>query len=56
MSKTGADRPTTDEIEITPKMIEAGRYELALYNRDFEDPAEAVSRIFLAMREVEFQK
>lgn len=53
MSEIKADRPTTEEIEITPEMIAAGRYELATYNRDYEVPEDAVLRIYLSMRALE---
>ena len=47
-----ADRPAldNDDIEITPEMIEAGVVELSYFNRDFEDDADAVTRIYSAMR------
>jgi hypothetical protein len=37
------------EIEITPEMVEAGAYELASYNTDFESVEDAVVRIYEAM-------
>ena len=40
---------STDEIEITPAMIEAGCRELACYNGDYEGDDDAVIRIFDAM-------
>ena len=41
--------PKTDEIEITPEMIEAGANELCSFNRNFESEEQGVRRIFLAM-------
>jgi hypothetical protein len=38
-----------DEIEITPEMTEAGTRELCSFNRDYEDDADAVARIYRAM-------
>jgi DNA gyrase inhibitor GyrI len=37
------------EIEITPEMIEAGKYALASFNVDYESHASAAERVFLAM-------
>ena len=37
------------EIEVTPEMIEAGVSEFCSFDRRFDDEAEAVRRIFLAM-------
>ena len=42
---------STDEIEITPEMIEAGARELARFDRDFDDPRDAAARIYAAMIE-----
>ena len=41
------------EIEITPEMIEAGERELLSFSRKFEDDADAVIRIYQAMRPLE---
>jgi|HubBroStandDraft_6_1064221.scaffolds.fasta_scaffold6016521_1 hypothetical protein len=43
------DKNSTDEIEITPEMISAGARELARFDHDYEDPREAVERIYVAM-------
>lgn len=43
------DCNSTDEIEITPEMIEAGAAALAETNLDFETAEEAVARIYRAM-------
>jgi len=40
---------TTDEIEITPEMIEAGLHEFYTYDSRFDPEEDAVSRIFRAM-------
>jgi hypothetical protein len=48
---TGPDRPAddTDEIEVTPEMIEAGVAELKHFNPDFDRAEDAVRWIFEAM-------
>lgn len=43
------DRPTLEEIEITPAMIEAGVEELCLYDSREDTPDVAVRMIFEAM-------
>ena len=46
-----ADRPAseTDEIEITPEMIEAGIGALVSYDPRFDLEEDAVKKIFLVM-------
>ncbi|MGA8611857.1 MAG: hypothetical protein WB760_09115 [Xanthobacteraceae bacterium] len=43
---------STDEIEITEAMIEAGRAALAAYHHEFELPWDAVKRIYVCMERV----
>jgi len=43
------DDNSTDEIEITAAMIEAGRSELLEYDHDYESAESAVNRIYRAM-------
>jgi hypothetical protein len=43
------DANSTDEIEITPEMIEAGVSELCAYDHRFESMEGCVERIFTAM-------
>lgn len=45
------DKP---EIEITPKMIEAGVDELWGFDREYDDPREVAVKIFLAMTRARF--
>jgi hypothetical protein len=48
----GPDRPAnepTDEVEVTPEMIEAGAAELARYTTVFDTLEDGVGRIFRAM-------
>jgi hypothetical protein len=45
-------REPTDEIDITPEMIEAGVDALNLFNPGHEAEEDAVIRIFLAMASV----
>jgi hypothetical protein len=40
---------STDEIEITPEMIEAGIGELVAWNLDFHSEEDGVIRIYTAM-------
>ena len=40
---------STDEIEITPEMIEAGEAAYAAHDRRFSGDHELVAKIFLAM-------
>ena len=51
MNETG--RHSTDEIEITPEMIEAGCFAWNTYDSRFEDLDAVVKRIFSAMRTLE---
>jgi hypothetical protein len=46
-----ADRPAlnTDEIEVTPEMIEAGTAEFCGYDPRFEGPEDVVPEIYRAM-------
>jgi len=39
----------TDEIEITPAMIEAGTREMISFNRDWESDEDLVRRVYYAM-------
>ncbi len=41
--------PTTDEIEVTPEMVEAGMTELARYRYDHGNEEEVLAAIFRAM-------
>ena len=42
-------KPEEHDIEITPEMIEAGRWELIEYDNRFKLPQDAAARIFRAM-------
>jgi hypothetical protein len=59
MSKTvenpSRDRPT-DDIEVTPEMIEAGAYVLARYDESREPLEEGVRRIYTGMRRLESRR
>lgn len=47
-----ADRPTLDEIEVTPEMIEAGEIAFCEFEPLSETRAEAVARIYREMVKV----
>jgi hypothetical protein len=43
------ENDATDEIEITPAMIEVGERELRRFDKDYESHSAAVMRIYIAM-------
>lgn len=45
--------PATDEIEITPEMIEAGAAEVACYSPEETTAAEVAAEVFRAMLRVQ---
>jgi len=49
LDRPAGETDADDAIDITAEMIEAGSAELRSFNRDFDDPDDAVVRIYLAM-------
>lgn len=49
MCSESRDRPATEEIEVTPAMIQAGVTVMSMYNPDCEELSERVEMTFRAM-------